>query len=319
MSQPAFPSDLIPTLVHEQTVACERDVAARSSHEVGLTFLSDLETLALLLSVLWCKHIRTLRHEQRWVLGTEIIDGQIGTELRQLGFSEPLDRLAETPTSDANTSPETRTIDRLNPMDYYGGGGGTFVPPSDGMELLQLFYDTAQSDPVISERFLSAAKAYHTASHIATETMTGAVAFLVVTAESLIEVELPTCAQCGQKVGLAKAMWELVFQQLPGLISEVQQVKRLLSQAYDIRSKHFHTGRFAAGELEPWVPSPILQPASNSMGWTYERLKAIVNSLLVAWLINRATGNVWPRATQPPPAWKEPQMFSVSLNVGGPS
>jgi hypothetical protein len=246
LSTPVFPEDALPTIYSEQMVACERDVSGRSDLDVSFTFMSEMEKIALLLSVFWCTNVRTVPTEHRWVLGKEIVDGQFPTELRQLGFSEPLEMQKEL-SVDETPPVETRVVDRLNPHDYATSIDG-FVPPGDGIELLQLFYDTSQSDPIASERFLSAAKAYHTSGAIWSATPTGAVAYLVVTAESLIEDELPTCEKCGQKVGVGKAMRELVFRELPGLASAEPEVKRLLTQAYEIRSKHFHAGRFAAGE-----------------------------------------------------------------------
>jgi hypothetical protein len=191
------------------------------------------------------------------------------------------------------------------------------VPPQDATYLLDLFYDAARTDPVVAERFMAAAKAYHTAQSVWRATPTGALAYLVVAVESLVENELPICSECGSHKGVSRAMRDFVFEELPCLREREQEVTTLLKQVYGIRSKHFHTGRFAGGELEPWRDSRILEPAAVALRPISARMDAVVNSLLIAWLVKRATDIPWVRVNEPMPQWKDRQTFSVRVRLGG--
>ena len=69
----------------------------------------------------------------------------------------------------------TRPFDRLNP-NAYGAEGGGFIAPDDAMWLLDLFSQALPTQPVTTERFLAAAKAYETSYSISRATATGSMA-----------------------------------------------------------------------------------------------------------------------------------------------
>jgi hypothetical protein len=317
LATPHFPEDpaMPASIFTEQMVACDRLVSGRDSYDIAMRFVGELERLALLLTVIWCTHVEmTNRVEQRWVYG-DIVDGELPSRLRQIGFSEPSAHRPSTmpPLGTLPPGPTWR-LDRLNPYDH-AGKAGEFIPPEDATDLLELFYAVGRADPMIAERFLAAAKAYHTASFIYRATATGSLAYLVVAAESLVEEELPTCPECNSKRGLSRAMRGLIFEELPCLTERKNEVEKLLKEAYDIRSKHFHTGRFAGGELEPWHSISILEPERQSLMQLWQRMNAMVNALLIAWLVKRATGTPWPRASEPMPKWDDAQMFATTIHL----
>lgn len=319
LAAPRYPEDPAApaTIYSEQMVACQREVSGIDDLSVAQTFTSEMERLAILLSVFWGIRVKTTnRAEHRWVF-EGIVDGQLVTHLRQLGFSEP-GVVVPTEMPPVGTLPlgPTQEIDRLN--HHYASETGGFKPPADAAGLLELFYEASRTDPVVAERFLAAAKAYQTARVISQITMTGSVAYLVVAAESLVEEQLPRCAECGSVKGISRAMRETVFRELPCLTEREDEVRRLLNEAYGIRSKHFHTGKFAGGELELWRGSDILQPPHQALSQVWRTVHAIVNALLVAWLVRRVTGTPWVRASRPIPAWQPPQMFAIRVRLGGP-
>jgi hypothetical protein len=314
LSVPHLPADTGPASVFsEQMIACDRDVSGRGRLDILERFGSELEQLALLLTVFWCTPVYTLRSGQRWVY-EGIVDGNLIPRLRQLGFTEPSSmRPQSMPPPGALPPGPRRSIDRLNPFDHTGSG--EFAPPEDAPSLLELFYEASRTDPIVTERFLAAAKAYRTSKFISHATTTGSLAYLIVAAESLVEQDLPTCPTCNSKRGILRAMKDLIFEELPCLRAREGEFSRLLSDAYEIRSKHFHTGRFVGGELEPWRTSHILEPARHTLHLLTARINAVVNALLIAWLVRRVTGAPWPRASEAAPEWREPQAFSVSVQL----
>ena len=189
-----------------------------------------------------------------------------------------------------------------------------FTPPDDAAKLFELFESAGIET---AQRLLEAAKAYQTAHVIWSTTMTGAISYLVVAAESLIEQDLPLCAECGQHKGVSKAFRDLFFSELPCLKEDEPQANRLLKEAYTIRSRYFHDAQFLAGELQEWHPAEILMPDAMAYRSTWEKMLGLINGLLVAYLVRRATGSQWERALTGFPDWKEGKMFSVSMKIGG--
>jgi hypothetical protein len=312
LSAPTYPSEPPLSLVSEQYFACEREIAGRDVFDIGMKRMAEQERLAVVLTVFFATHV-TVAHtaEQRWVL-EDPVDGQFVPRIRQLGFCEPRAALPRSMPPEGTLPPgPTRPFDRLNPNEY-GTSAGEFALPDDAMFLLDIFSHALATQPLVAERFLAAAKAYETSHVISRTTSTGALAYLVVASEALVDEKLATCNECGSKRYVSRAMKNLIFGELPCLVDR-HDVKRLLNEAYGVRSKHFHEGGLSGGELEPWRGSHILLPMSQELSLSVMRMRAVVNALLVAWLVRRATDEPWPRASQPMPQWNEPQLWQVGF------
>lgn len=307
------PSDDTDHLFSEKVIFCDRLVPVDEPMKTFVNFRANLDRFSLLLSIFACRRFWMVRSEHVWVIQSEntetgpnfsnylaprgYIDLMGATEMPPVGTAAPLGPVSE--------------IDRLNPDDWYGSG--TAALPSDASTLFSLFN---QADMATASKFLAAAKAYDTSEHLREVTPTGAMAYLVVAAESLLEGELPLCECCNQHRGVSAATKKLFFEELPGLKTDEEKVKRLLNQAYTIRSKHFHEAAFRAGEFEQGHRMDFLMPTRIEFGEQLSDLKALVNGLMVAWLIRRVTGDVWPRALQPLPARKPREYRSVSFHIG---
>ncbi len=302
-------------LVSEKIVCCDHMVTGVDAFDINRRAAHHLKQLSLLLTVFWTKHFCEIRTGHRWTIDPYHQDGELKlrNELRQLGYSpEPL---TETPVP-VEDGP-TRLMDRLDVRTWATAVSEPWRPPEDASMLFELF---ERADVHTAQRFLEAVYAYHTAHVIWPTTTTGAIAYLVVAAESLIEEELPRCAQCDQHRGVSKALRDLFFKELPCLLENEAQAKSLLSRAYNIRSRHFHDARFLAGELEEWHPSDILMPDPIAYRATWDKLLGLVNGLLVAYLRRKVTGSVWDRVVSGFPDWREGKHFSMSVHItSGPS
>lgn len=299
--------------VSEKILCCDRVVAGTDAVDTSRRAGYHLKQLSLLLSVFWTNHFYEIRSEHRWTLdpyNDENGQLQLRNELRQLGYAPEL--LGEViPTVESGP---TRTIDRLTVRSWATTVSDPFRPPDDATLLYQLF---EKAEIETAQRFLEAAKAYHIAQTIWLTTVTGAISYLVVAAESLIEETLPQCSECHQHRGVSKAFRDLFFKELPCLSEDEEQATRLLKEVYAIRSRHFHDAQFLAGELQEWHPTNILMPDAMAYRTTWERLLGLVNGLLVAYLIRKTTGAQWDRALKGFPDWREGQMFSMTMTIGG--
>ena len=270
--------------------------------------------LALILTILWTRYIYEIPTERRWTIERYEDAGERKhrSKLLQLGYVNQ--RVPDAGLLEAATTGETRSGDRLDGRTWGTTLGEPFKPPEDASTLFDLF---ERADLKTTQQFLQAAKAYHTSYTLAPSTTTGAIAYLVVAAESLIEDSLTVCPACDQPKGVLDSTRKLFFRELPCLLKEQARAKALLNRVYTIRSRHFHDARFVAGELEQWRTADILMPASVELRDTYGRFLALVNGLLVAWLVRRVLGNQWSRASGDFPDWREAQHFSVSARLGG--
>jgi hypothetical protein len=296
----------------EKVVLCDRRATGRDVMDATYEFGHQLDELVLLLSVFWMNRFHAIPAEHLWFFGPFKPGENLTSHVAQRGYA---DRSATPamPAPDALAPAGTyRELDRLDSFDW-GEPGNTFTPPSDSPTLFERFYG---ADADVAEQFLAACKTYDTAQSLWSTNTTGALSYLVVTAESLLETPLAHCAECKQVRGIARATKDLFFALLPGLEPQRAELERFLSAAYSIRSRHFHDAEFVAGEFEPWSQHDILMPARIEAGETFRRLHALVNGLLVAWLMKK-TGDPWARANAAPPRDRHPKHFSVSVQVGG--
>src|SRR5439155_1575670 len=210
--------------ISEKIIYCDRLISGADAFDIGLRTRHHLTQLSLLLSVFWAKHFYTMRSDHCWTIDSYEENGQLKlhNELRQLGYSPepPGDKLS------LIDSGPTRSIDRLDALTWVAPVSEPFRPPDDASSLYELF---EQADLQIAQRFLESAKAYHTSHVIWPTTTTGAIAYLVVAAESLIEQELPQCPKCHQHRGVLQAVRNLVFRELPCLLENESAVKSLLN------------------------------------------------------------------------------------------
>jgi len=194
----------------EKILLCSRNEKGRDTHDLGFRFLQSLNRLGVLLTVFWMRHIYEIRTEHRWVIEPDESQGELklNSKLVQMGYAP------RTPLqSDINVgSGETVAIDRLDIRRWAIAVGEAYKPPTEAAELFDLF---ERADLTTAQRFLDAAKAYHTSYVVAPETTTGAVAYLVVAAESLLEDSLEVCPTCDQRRGILDATRRLFFRELP--------------------------------------------------------------------------------------------------------
>ena len=86
------------------------------------------------------------------------------------------------------------------------------------------------------------------------------------------------------------------------------RVRNKLFAMYASPSDHHGAGRAAV-----WCKAG---PGNQALMVRLQRMRAIVNALLVAWLVGRVTGEPWPRALRQMPKWRDPQLFSVTFRTG---
>jgi len=297
----------------EKILLCDRMVKGRDGHDLILRLMHQVNELASLLTVFWMRHHYKIRSEHRWTLEPHHEESGLRLEnrLAQLGYSpEPL---ADEPMPPLAEPGPTAAVDRLNIDDWGSVVGDPFRPPDDAAELYELLQ---RADLGTEQRFLEASKAYHTAHTIWPETATGAIAYLVVAAESLVELPLAICSKCKQPQGVGRALRDLFFEELPCLKGREPEVTALLKRVYQIRSAHFHDAQFFGGELSEWHSYNVLMPDSIELREVHGKFMALVNGLLVAWLYRNVTGERWPRATGAFPAWREHKHFSMSVTLG---
>ena len=144
---------------------------------------------------------------------------------------------------------------------------------------------------------------------------TAAIAYLVVAAESLCDVALTRCSECGELRGIFQAAREFFFRELPCLKQEEDFASSLLRRAYDLRSRHFHDAKFASDELRPSSSTEVIAASVFEAATIREDFQALVNSLMVAWLWRTVTGNVWPRALDTPPQRRQRRYFSFTAQL----
>ncbi len=302
-----------PNLVSEKVLVCDRMVTGRGALDNILRFQSDLDRLALLLTVFWCNHFYRIPAMHRWVLEPSDT-GELTSRLAQLGFVDT-SRVSAMPIPGTLSAPgATRQVDRLDCHSWaITSRMRVFEPPADGMELLDVF---ERADESTKLRFLEAATAYDTSYWVASHTVTGALAYLVVAAESLLDVKLEKCTQCGQVRGMTSAVRKLFLDELPGLQDGSGQVDAFVRAAYGVRSQHFHAARLVAGELERGYPVDTLMPERLEKSTQLDSLRALVNGLLVAWLVRKVTGEPWPRSLQPAPSPRPSQFYQVNVPIG---
>ncbi len=300
------------SLISEKILYCDRVISGRDAHDMIFRLRHQLSQLSILLTVFWMRHFYEIRSEHRWFIEPNEEDGQLKlhNKLGQVGYAaEPL---PEASLAVSQMSGQSGVPDRLDIRRWATIVGEPPKPPEDASRLYDLF---EQADLVTAQRFLEAAKAYHTAHVISPATTTGAIAYLVVAAESLVEETPPVCSECNQPRGILDATRKLFFGELPCLMEDEPKAKALLNRVYQIRSRHFHDAQFMAGELEEWHTPDILLPNSLEYREVHGRFLALVNGLLVAWLIRRVTGKPWERAMHDFPDWREGRHFSVSVQL----
>lgn len=270
-----------------------------------------------MLTVFWMRHVYPLRADLVWVVEHTEIDGEhkFANRIGQTGYIDSSRPQSMPLPGELDQPGETSAPDRMDPWTWGTVAGQPFRPPSDAAALFELF---CRADSATALRFRQAAKAYEMSEAIAVTTVTGAIAYLVVAAESLSDAQLPQCPCCHQVRGILQATRQFFFEELPCLREREAEVVQLLNHAYDVRSDHFHEASFLSGELGPPNWMEILMPTSLEMGMLRDRLKALVNSLLVARLSRGVTGDIWPRAVQPLPQRREPRYFSARVRLGGP-
>lgn len=298
------------TMSGEKIILCDRLLSGADPFPA----FGEVDRLANVLTVFWLHRFQRAENaEHVWVYDDLEPGGNLTSRLAQRGYADN-SRTPVMPAPGALGPAGTyREVDRL---DEHAGSivaGDPFRPPSDSPLLFERFYG---ADVDVADRFLAACKTYETAMRLATSNPTGAISYLVVTAESLLEGKLERCECCDQVMGISRATRELFFELLPCLEQQREEIERFLKRVYAIRSAHFHDADFVAGELEPDHQTQYLMPARMEAWTTLRRLMALVNSLLVAWLLRR-TGEPWARATQDPPKIREPKYFSVSATLGG--
>jgi hypothetical protein len=299
----------------EKVIMCDRTLVSRDPHDALSTLMQERERLRLLLNVFWLHGFHEIPTEHVWVFDAWDGHGDLISRVAQRGYSDLSGRTTMPSPGELAPPGAFRDVDRLNSRDYAMSVDQAFLPPSDSGLLFDRFY---AADLDVTERFMSAAKAYDTAGVLWRTNLTGAISYLVVTAESLVEGHVSRCWWCRQVKGVTRATRDLFFEFLPGLAVDRRGIDRFLGSAYKIRSRHFHDAEFVGGELEPWYSTDVLLPARLEAMEFYGRLHALVNGLLVAWLMAH-TGSPWRRASEAPPAYKPSKMFSVSVTLGGPT
>lgn len=305
------------TLVGQRILLCDRVVTAPTKSQVASRFQADLGELADFLTVFWMSHVYALETGFAWVIEDTEVDGEhkFANRIARTGYIDSSRPQSMPLPGELDQPGETSAGDRMDPLSWGTRLGEPFKPPSDAAALFHLF---ARADSATALRFRQAAKAYAMSEAIAVTTVTGAIAYLVVAAESLSDAELPQCPCCHQVRGISQRTRQFFFEELPCLREREAEVAQLLNRVYDVRSRHFHDALFLSGELSPPNRIEILMPTSMEMGMVRTTLRALVNSLLVAWLTRRVTGDTWPRAVQPPPQRREPRYFSATVRLGGP-
>jgi len=298
----------------EHILLCDRVLSEPTPNQILDRFSSGLNELGDLLTVFWMKRFYGLGSDFIHVIEQADIDGQATWTSRraQRGYIDSSTHERMPLPGEDDEPGETMECDRMDPLSCANFAARPFRPPADATSLFTLYQ---QADFGTAMRFRQAAKAYRLSDTFAADSMTAAIAYLVVAAESLSDIVPQRCESCGEVRGVFQATREFFFRELPCLREQESATSSLLKRAYDIRSRHFHDARFASDELNPHSLVEILLPPAFEAGTVHEILKALVNSLLVAWLTRMVSGKMWARALQPPPRQRQRRYFSFSARI----